>query len=838
MSELGAQAEFREAALEMHRYLSGDIAPMMVADSFELLAGHPPELTARIVGSWIHSQYSRGGGTVPDLVFHALTKVHQLSEFGLVTPDRMIRFLQALSAMLLPLCPEEDRADLKLRLSRIGEVETTTTSRVELLQRAAGAPGGGGGGGGAAAPAATAQPKTADAVLERGMRKLTLLLERLGSAAASAPVSGAPGESAATTQPAILTQVLTTAALQARSGAELEAYLGAVREQGVAAPIGEVFRALGRSLPGWTLAPLNPEVAAAIPRAKPIEAMQKLVEQAPDALEAGRRIGEMTYAGIEQFNEGRLAPAVAIFDEATRLVNERKPDPSMVGSVLAQAQSTLSDAYLKKYSESADKHPLLRHVLRYFPAYRPVGILDSLHGEPNRDRRKLLLGLYLVHLDEGRSPLIARLDAHARGEVPDSEGWYKRNLIFLLRRLPDAGAEALHETLPYLEGALALGEAPMVVKEAIGALGQVKDLEVEAILVNRLKGLEQEINAGRAVLDQGTADFLDRICAALARQGTVNAIRTIVGHAFSPGGKLGDGYARLDHLSREDLSVDPQQLAALLDAIRAGLPSKLMGLVRKRPAEETLHLVRAIGGTATPEVRGILREVAERFEGKGIGEEAAKSLAQLDAKRAPAPSRSASRAPAAQTAPGGGEALQGDLELFALPTLLQSLADSQSSGEIVLFDRSSTRRASITLQKGLIVAGETGRLRGEVAVYQLMEKPFPGTFVVKTGGRAVAESGTGLEVLQVILEGLRRHDEYQQGLTLVPDRSAYEATGTKPTPPEEEADVELLKRVWQQAATGVAADAVEGTLDVDGYRVRRMYAHWLENGALKAKPAR
>lgn len=835
MSEMGAQAEFREAALEMHRYLSGDIAPMMVADSFELLAAHPPELTARIVGSWVHSQYSRGGGTVPDLVFHALTKVHQLSEFGLVTPDRMTRFLQTLAAVLLPLCPEEDRADLQVRLSRIGEVETTTSSRVEILHRAAG----GAAPAAAAAPARPGAPK--DEALERGMRKLTLLLERLGGGTAPAGDPATPGGGPTTVptggpaiDPAILAQVLTTAALEARSGAELETYLGRVRQQGLAAPIGEVFRALGRSLPGWMLAPTSDDAATAIPKAKPIEAMHKLVALAPDAVEAGRRVGEMTYAAIEQFNEGRLAQTVAILDEVSRLVAEHRPDPSMVGTVLGQAQATLAEASLKRFADSPDRQPLLRRVLAFFPGWRPDGILDALHDEEKRDRRKLLLSLYAVHGDDGRAPLLSRLEAHARGELPDAFGWYKRNLIFLLRRLPDGGPDALHETLPHLEAALALGEAPMVVKEAVGALGQVKDAEAEAILIARLKSLEKELAAGQAQLDEHTSEVLDRLCAGIARQGTVNAIRTVVGHAFAATPVVGDAYARLDYLSRQDLSIDPQQLAVLLDAVRSGLPAKLLGFVRKRPAEETLHLVRAISGTPTPEVRGILREVTERFDGKGIGEEAAKALAKLDAKPATAPSG----APVPSTPAAGGEALSGDLELFALPTLLQSLSDSQSSGEIVLFDRSSTKRASIVLAKGRIVGAEVGRLRGEIAVFQVLEKPFPGTFVVRTGGRNAGDGGDGLDVIGVMLEGLRRHDEYRQACAIVPDRMTFESTGAKPTPPEEETDVELLKRVWQQAATGTAADAVESALEVDGYRIRRMYSHWLEAGALKTKSTR
>ena len=57
-----------------------------------------------------------------------------------------------------------------------------------------------------------------------------------------------------------------------------------------------------------------------------------------------------------------------------------------------------------------------------------------------------------------------------------------------------------------------------------------------------------------------------------------------------------------------------------------------------------------------------LQEVADRYPGQKIGEDAARALATLEGGRAGPPS----------AAPG----LSGDLELFGLPDVLQTLANS------------------------------------------------------------------------------------------------------------------------------------------------------------------
>jgi hypothetical protein len=89
--------------------------------------------------------------------------------------------------------------------------------------------------------------------------------------------------------------------------------------------------------------------------------------------------------------------------------------------------------------------------------------------------------------------------------------------------------------------------------------------------------------------------------------------------------------------------------------------------------------------------------------------------------------------------------------------------------------------------------------------------------------------------MPLILEAVRRHDEFQMAKALVPDDMKLGPAGVKPTRPEDEPDQELLRFVWARALSGVTPALCEADCRVDCYRVRRMYAHWLEEGALKQR---
>ena len=94
-----------------------------------------------------------------------------------------------------------------------------------------------------------------------------------------------------------------------------------------------------------------------------------------------------------------------------------------------------------------------------------------------------------------------------------------------------------------------------------------------------------------------------------------------------------------------------------------------------------------------------------------------------------------------------------------------------------------------------------------------------------------------MDVLPLLLEAIRRHDEFQEDRALAPDGASLVPTGAAPSIPEDESDRDLVQTVWREAARGTAPESCESLVRRDAYRVRRLYAHWLESGALKHRPA-
>src|SRR5262249_53254792 len=215
--------------------------------------------------------------------------------------------------------------------------------------------------------------------------------------------------------------------------------------------------------------------------------------------------------------------------------------------------------------------------------------------------------------------------------------------------------------------------------------------------------------------------LLDRITSALARFGTPSARRAVVEHGLKGRLELGDTVARLAELSQVDLSGDEDSVDKLIDAIKANMPFKLFGLVLKKD-QNLAGLVEALSSTRHPKVKEAFEEIAARFRGEGAGKTAAKALEAF--KRAPLPPPP----PQDDTAAPSGPSLSGDLELFGLPALLQSLSESGISGTATLKSPKGDTFGTIVLRGGKLKSCQTGRLVGEEAYYQLLERPLPGSF--------------------------------------------------------------------------------------------------------------
>jgi hypothetical protein len=294
----------------------------------------------------------------------------------------------------------------------------------------------------------------------------------------------------------------------------------------------------------------------------------------------------------------------------------------------------------------------------------------------------------------------------------------------------------------------------------------------------------------------------------------------VVEHALQRTPALGDTLARLGELGRQDLSQTPEIAGRLMEAIRADLPRGVLSRLVPMREAELRRLVGALAGTPSREVRELLSMLAEKFPAEGYGKEAQRAL---DAQAAPA------------RAPSVPASLSGDLDLFGLPMLLQSLADAKRTGTLTLLDRQGKPVATLRLENGLYRGGTLGPVVGREALYQLIERPFDGTFAFVGRLDPQAEAADQEPVMNVILEGVRRHDHFQRGLALVPEDTPLVATGKSPSTVPNEPEYQVVVKLWEKSCAGKTPRQCESELGVDSYRVWNALAHWVEEGALKLK---
>jgi hypothetical protein len=166
--------------------------------------------------------------------------------------------------------------------------------------------------------------------------------------------------------------------------------------------------------------------------------------------------------------------------------------------------------------------------------------------------------------------------------------------------------------------------------------------------------------------------------------------------------------------------------------------------------------------------------------------------------------------------------------------VMQSLADMHATGLLTVSTKQGEMAGKLVFAEGKFVNAQSGQLRGVDAVYQLLERPVTGAFAfVPYPPDRVKSPITPSEVMPLLMEGIRRHDEFNQACTIAPDDVILKTTAVKPTPHDDESDAALVREVWVQASSGTAVGAWEPQIPIDPYRVRRLVAHWMEQGALQ-----
>jgi hypothetical protein len=855
--------DVREALVDLQRYLSDSLAPLMVSDSINLLLDYPVNLAAGEIQSWMTAQFRTAKpAPVADYLYHAVEKIHAMGQYQLVPKEALGRYLDELKTLVVDLCPAVDQPLLLENLGRLGKSESIMAAPVEFLRRQGTLAGegtiAGSGGDGSAQPASH-------------LRELSVLFDRLGpfltsmgGGALNAPLSAslppgvplppgaagpgrATGEAAAAASAAgaalvggagsagfanataerrdvLLSQILSVAAMAARTDAELRGALDKLRSMGVDIPTSELFRTLGRAVPQWPVSSPSAPLEQALTTGKgaPTAAMRRVVTLPDNPEEVARRFGEMVGAAVEQLNQGSLARASRMFDVADKIVSENKVDAASVESTRRRTQETLDLERVRSLGEDARNHETLARILSFFPGLTSSRLIADLKSEEKRERRRLLLSLLEIHGAEARATALSLLVAGKRTN-PADDWHFKRNLLYLIRRIPRGSEDPSDSELDVLILLANPTLPPPLVKEAIAGLGGAHHEKSEAALISIVQGLETMlVRKGDAPFDEAELQpLLDRAVSALARFGSSTSRRVVVEHGLRRKGGLGDAAARLGELSGQDLSDDPELVAILLKSLRAELPFKVFGLTLKKRDDKIGPIIDALSSTPLPQVLKALEDVVERHPGTEFAKAATRAIASLEAPKL--------------DANAAGASLTGDLAIFELPSLLQSLAASEVTGTLTLRNTTGAALGKMLLEGGRIRNAECGPLRGDEACYQLFERPGGGTFAfVKQANLPAAEGDSPpREVVPVLLEGMRRYDEFQRLSALVPDDVVLKATSQKPSTEPDEPDSAFQKAVWAKAVAGQNPRAIEGVVAGDSFRIRRMLARWVEEGSLK-----
>ena len=800
-------AELQTALFDFQRYLLDQIPPLNASDAVEVLMAQPPELLIKQIHAWTLEQSRHQSAAQSDFLFHALKKVYLFSVLKLIDRSVLESYLDRVVPLALQVCPAEERETLRMSLAgmRDSMIIGGSTSTVVPLGRSGG-------------EKPVEKPKAATTVGDvaaRTARRLSLVIERLakhlpfGQSTSSEPQA----------QPKPVAQLVSMAAASARSEEELQAYVSELKPYtGGESDPAKLLHVLAADVPQWEVAlPADAKQPAAI------EAMHKIITLTSVNTESTQRFRELMAEAVEQFNSGALGPAVSMLELAARVVVEKKIDPIAVDRIRQTAVESISSERLKKYAENKTKHALLRTALSHFPTLTKASLFQQLRGEQRPERRRSFLGLLEAYGREARIMALEELEAELNRDAAEIDTYYLRNVIYLMHRIPREADEPADKDLELLSRATARGQNIYVIKEAIIPLGHIKSEGAVKVLTMRLAELEAMLvrkDISLYPLDE-MQKALDRIMTGLGRIATPSALLTIARHGMKPNPLLGDTRARLATLSSHDLSFDEQTVDILINAIREDLPTKILGRVLPSRNPPPLRLIEALSSTRAEKVEALFSELAEKFADHEVGRAAAAALYNLTS------------AAATTTRQAAAATLTGDLDFFGLPSLLQSLADQQATGIVTLTARHSGQTAGkLLFVNGKFADAQTAHLRGVEALYQLLERPLTGVFAFVPNPAAKAK-GEAYDVMGLLFEGIRRHDEYRQLVLFVPDDLTLRATSTKPTPDPEESDPAIVRDVWVKASSGARLGDWESQVAVDGYRVRRLVARWLEEGALQ-----
>jgi len=756
----------------------------MVVDEFGVLLKSPPGAVASEAMRWIsESARATTDEARAEKILHSVRKIVMMGEFDLVPRAALGAFLNDYCQEILTHCPKGERDRLIQALIEFGK---SLTAPGALLEQA---------------------PPPPMLVQGSAARRMAAFLDQLSSEA--------PGER----RDEVASEFITNAALGATTRAELDATLAPLLGVGIDPATENVLKSIAKTLPGWGALEVPSMGVAAAPGER-LGAMRQIVALGEDEEEIAKRFRQMVHAAIAQFNEGNVGRAQSVLVLAQQMATEQRVKPAYVES-LRNASDYLDMDRLKAAAEQPESLPALKTLMSFFHALSPEGLLASLRGQGDENKRRDISSLLEIHGTEGRLKALEQLDAPDASEDPS----FAASALRLLRRIPRPPGASVDQEVDTVLKHATKGTDPLVATQAIYFLGQTKGDRAERALVGLLRMYESALARPEALPAPLTKEdiFLltDRTCGALARCGTARCLRSLVDHGLKAQPNLGDCARRLAEGAHADFSKHPELLKRLLDSLRAELPRAVLGLKFKKDTGRTAAFVKALSGTPHPEVKALFQEIVKKYNDEEYGMAAAEALETMNAKGRP-------------PEPAAASTFSGDLSFFGLPMLLQTLAQGSMTGLLTLINSSGETAAKLWLTEGRLQQATLRHLTGEAALFELLIRPFPGTFafVHRTDGPGEGAMDPPGNLMNLIFEGVRRHDEWKRAAALVGDDAHFVAAQgdrnvTTSEPPA------FVEELWAKASPGSTARECEAAVAADSYRIRTLLAAWVENEALK-----
>ena len=124
-----------EALAAVGQYLSDTIPPVQAVEPVATLLEQPAQLIVSEILEWISAQFQGDNRNVScaDYLFHAVSKLHYLTQLQLIPEQALAPYLDSVKQLLMDRCPPEDRRLLQENFGRLGMSDTATATPIGLI---------------------------------------------------------------------------------------------------------------------------------------------------------------------------------------------------------------------------------------------------------------------------------------------------------------------------------------------------------------------------------------------------------------------------------------------------------------------------------------------------------------------------------------------------------------------------------------------------------------------------------------------------------------------------------------------------------------------------------